>query len=240
GVAGDAGHLFTCLVDSGRRVDPDDAPVVTSLEGESGDHSRVGGSRNGAHDDVIEEDVVFLLLLGDLLCPVGEAEPAQRMVRGTRRNRVRLAAVRLDRFQSPLPAVPNADVEAGRVDTDVTSQNAGQLDVADLVVERIRPVDPVLLDGHRAQPEVRGDSGDLARVVGLDAADRHERVASLLQRVRDEILELADLVATEGDSGVAVLPLRPDLHFSAERLAQPGQRMDRGRPEEQLYTGIVV
>jgi len=56
----------------------------------------------------------------------------------------------------------------------------------------------------------------------------------LRERVRGEVLELAGLVAAVGQTGVAVVPLRPDLDPAAEVLAQPPQRMHRGRPEQQL------
>ena len=61
------------------------------------------------------------------------------------------------------------------------------------------------------RPEVRGDGGDLTGVVGLVAADRHQGVGALRQRVGDDVLELAGLVAAEGQPAVAVLPLGPDL-----------------------------
>jgi hypothetical protein len=59
-------------------------------------------------------------------------------------------------------------------------------------------------------------------VVRLDAADRHERVAALRERVGDEVLELADLVAAERDAGVAVLALGPDLDRAAQRALRRG------------------
>ena len=58
---------------------------------------------------------------------------------------------------------------------------------------------------------MRGDRGDLAGVVGLVAADRDQRVRALGERVGDEVLELAGLVAAVGEPGVAVLALGPDL-----------------------------
>ena len=72
-----------------------------------------------------------------------------------------------------------------------------------------------------------GDAGDLAGVVRLDATDRHERVASLGERIGHQVLELAHLVATEGDARVAVFALGPDLDLTAERLGQSWQRVDR-------------
>ena len=74
----------------------------------------------------------------------------------------------------------------------------------------------MLLHGDCLQPEVGGDAGDGAGVVRLHTTDRHERVAALGERVGDEVLELAHLVAAEGDARVAVLALRPDLDLAAE------------------------
>ena len=117
---------------------------------------------------------------------------------------------RLDVGERLLPALLEADPEAGRVQAHVGAHEAAQQDVADAVVGDVGPVDPVLLDQHAAEAGVGRDRRDLAGVVGLDAADRDQRVAALRQRVRQQVLELADLVAAEGEAAVAVLALRPD------------------------------
>jgi hypothetical protein len=46
-------------------------------------------------------------------------------------------------------------------------------------------------------------------VVGLHPADGDERVAALRERVGDQVLQLAGLVAAVRDTGVAVLALGP-------------------------------
>jgi len=89
----------------------------------------------------------------------------------------------------------------------------------------------VLLDEDAAEPEAGGDRSDLARVVRLDTADRDQRVAALRERVGGEVLQLARLVASVGETRVAVLPLRPDLDAAAEVLAQPLEAVDRRGPE---------
>ena len=61
-----------------------------------------------------------------------------------------------------------------------------------------------------SMPGARRGGRDLARVVGLHAADRDERVAALGERVGDEVLELARLVAAEREPAVAVVALGPD------------------------------
>ena len=48
----------------------------------------------------------------------------------------------LDRFERTPPLVADADVEAGRIDADVAAHDPRQLDVADLVVVDVGPVDP--------------------------------------------------------------------------------------------------
>ncbi len=117
------------------------------------------------------------------------------------------------------------------VEPDVAAHDAGQLDVADDAVDGVVVVDPVLLHGHGLEPEVVGHAGHLAGVVRLHAADGHERVAALGQGVGREVLELAHLVAAEGDAAVAVLALGPDLDFASQRLrespAADGPETDR-------------
>ena len=115
----------------------------------------------------------------------------------------------------------------GRVEPHLGAHDPREQDVPDLVVDGVRPVDPVLLHEHAAEAELRGDRRDLPRVVRLHAADRDERVASLRERVGREVLELAHLVAAVGEARVAVLPLRPDLDLrrrgarSAARAGAP-------------------
>ena len=76
-------------------------------------------------------------------------------------------------------------------------------------------------------------------MVRLHTADRDERVAALGERLGREVLELPHLVATVGKSGVAVLPLRPELDLTAEVVAQPVEPVDRGGAEEQRDTREV-
>ena len=78
-----------------------------------GDHAGVGGAGDRADDDRVEEDAELLLLLCDLIGPVGEAEAAELVVGGAGRDGVRLAAARPRRPRSPVPSCPEADVEAG-------------------------------------------------------------------------------------------------------------------------------
>src|SRR5699024_9772208 len=205
-----------------RGVDADDlaGPAPGGLEGgEAGDHSRVGRSRHRAHDDGVEEDAELLLLLGDLIGPAREAETAELVLRGSGRDRVRLPSGLLDLGQGVLPARADADVEARRIEADIGAHDARELDIADLVVARIIPIDPALLHEAGPETEVGGHGRDLAGVVGLVAADRDEGVRARGEDVGDDVLELARLVPAEGETGVDVLALGPHPG-PAEGLAQ--------------------
>ena len=171
------------------------------------------------------------LLLSDLLRPARVAEPAERVVRRARRDRVRLAAGRLDVGERLLPALLEADPELGLHEPHVCAQDPAEQDVPDAVVDGVGPVDPALLDEHALQPRARRDRRDLARVIRLHAADRDERVAALFERVGEQVLEFPRLVASVGEARADVVALRPHAR-AAEVLGQPLERMDRRGAEE--------
>jgi hypothetical protein len=133
----------------------------------------------------VEEEPQFLFLLLDLVGPVREAEAAQPVVGRARRDGVRAAPGGPDVLQRLLPAGLDADAEALVDQPDVGPHDPGEQDVAHPVVDRVGPVNPVLLDQPGLQAELGRDRGDLAGVVGLHAADRDQRVCTLGQRVRD-------------------------------------------------------
>ena len=89
------------------------------LAGEPGDHPGLGRAGHAADDDRVEEDAELALLLLDLVGPVGEAETAERVVRGAGRDGVRRAAARLHVLERRLPRVLEPDAEAGRVEAYV-------------------------------------------------------------------------------------------------------------------------
>ena len=214
-------------------------PAEVLLEvGEARDHAGVRRSGDRAHHDRVEEHAELALLRGDLVRPVREAEAAEPVVGCAGRDRVRRAARLLDVRDRLPPRLLEPDAEPGRRESHVGAHEPRQQDVADPVVHGIRPVDPVLLHEHGLHAEVRGDGGDLPGVVGLHAADRDERVGALGERVGHEVLELAGLVAAEGEAAVHVLALHPDAG-AAEVGAQPVDRMDRARPERQLVAGEI-
>ena len=178
------------------------------------------------------------LLLGHLEGPVGEAEAAEPVVGGAGRDGVRRPAAGLDVGDGLLPGVPEADVEAGLVEADLGAHDPAEHDVADAVVDGVGPVDPLLLHQHAAQPEVRRDGGDLPGVVRLVPTDADEGVGALGQRLRHQVLELADLVAAVGQARADVLALGPHRR-PAQVRAQPLQLVHRARPEREGVTREV-
>lgn len=63
------------------------------------------------------------------------------------------------------------DAEARGIEMDFCTGESRDLDVTDLGVARVRPVDPFFLDELGFEAEVGGDARDLAGVVALVAAD---------------------------------------------------------------------
>ena len=219
------------LLRLGRAVDPDH-PALPLLAGEARDHPGLRRAGDRAHDHGVEEDPERRLLLRHLLGPAREAEPAQRVIGGAGGDRVGRAAGRLDVGDRLLPALLEADPEARLHQPHVGAHEAAELDVADAVIDDVGPVDPALLHEHAAHPGARCCRRHLARVVGLDAADRDERVAALGARVGDQVLQLARLVAAVGEPAVAVVALGPHVG-AAELRRQPLEPVHGRRPEGQ-------
>ena len=69
-------------------------------------------------------------------------------------------------------------------------------------------------------PIFRGHCRNLPRVIGLNAADCHERVGTAGYRIRYDVFEFANLVAAAGKSGVAIFALRVQLDFATEVFRQ--------------------
>src|SRR5204863_9390027 len=134
----------------------------------------------------------------------GEAETAEAVVGRAGGNRVRLAAPFFDLRERPLPALLEADAEAGVDEADVGAHQPAQLDVPHAVVDDVGPVDPAFLDQHALHAGARSGRSDLSGVIRLHAADRHKRVATLRQRVGHQVLELPGLVAAVCQPTVAV------------------------------------
>ncbi len=160
------------------------------------------------------------------------------MVRGSGGDGVRHPAGGANLIQRLLPAGFDADPELRFDKLHVGAHDPGQQDIADPVVKRVRPVDPAFLYQHGLEAQTCRDRGNLPGVVGLHPADRDQRVRSLRQRVWHEVLQLANLVATVGEPGIAVLPFRPDR--CSQMLRQPIQRMQRARAEHQRITREII
>ena len=181
----------------------------------------------------VEEDAELALLLLDLVRPVGETETAEPVVGGAGRDR-RTARRRLRRTSAsacsqlclnPMPKPASTSSTSAPMMRD----------------SRMLPTRSLTASGQSTQlswtsralsPSPGRDRGHLPGVVGLDPADRHQVVGTCGQRVGDEVLQLAGLVAAEGQARVAVLPFGPDPG-TTEVLAESIQRMHRTGPEQQ-------
>ena len=115
--------------------------------------------------DRVEEDAELALLLLDLRRPAREAEAAERVVRGAGRDRVRLAAAPPRRRRSACSQLSLKPIPKPAF-TSRTSAPMMRLsmDVADAVVDDVRPVDPALLHEHAAAARVRAATAATWRV----------------------------------------------------------------------------
>ena len=133
------------------------------------------------------------------------------MVGGAGRDRVRLAAAASTdaSASSQLVRKPMSKPASERRTSAPMIRDSRMLPTCRSPGRPSRPSAPAR--ATHAEAEVARDRRDLSRVVGLDAADRDERVAALRERLGGEVLELAHLVAAVGEARVAVLALGPDL-----------------------------
>src|SRR5277367_2020228 len=161
------------------------------------------------------------------------AEPAVFVHRGAGRDRVGLAALGLHVLDRLLPALADPDVESIVDQLDVGAHDAAEHDVADAVVDGVLVGNPALLYEAALHSDFCRDRGDHARVVGLDAADRDQRVGVGGDGVRNDVLELAQLVAAVGQARVAVLAFGVELDAAAEMRGQALELLDVSRSERQ-------
>src|SRR5262245_49569684 len=110
GLTGDVQHLFPRLLRRGRSVNADDVALATVL-GETNDHAGMRGAGDRAHDHVIEAEAERGFLLSHFLGETDITQPTEWMHRSARRDRVGLAALRLDVGDGALPTLADADVE---------------------------------------------------------------------------------------------------------------------------------
>ena len=80
-------------------------------------------------------------------------------------DRVRLATGGLDIGKRLLPTCLEADAESLRHHPDVGTKDAAEQDVANLVIDRIGPVDPALLHEDALHADVGSDRRYLPRVI---------------------------------------------------------------------------
>ena len=87
---------------------------------------------------------------------------------------------------------------------------------------------------HRAQAEPRGHRGHCPAAVRLERAARDQGVGALLQRLADQELELAHLVAGLEQAGQVVAL---DVQLHSETAGEAIELEDRGGREGQLEPG---
>ena len=179
------------------------------------------------------------LLLPATRGPVGETEAAERVVGGTGRDRVGVPPARSTsssaRCQLSLNSMPKP---TGSSRTSAPMIRDSRM-LPTLSFTESGQFDPSLLHQHGLEAELGRDGGDLPGVVGLDTADGHQGVRALGERIRDEVLELAGLVAAVGQPGVArprVSPRSPPRRGAGSA----GPRVDRARPEGQRVSGKIL
>ena len=138
------------------------------------------------------------------------------MLGAARRDGEGLAARLLHVVHGLFPAGADANVKARSIQAHIGAHDAAHLDVAHAVVHRVGVVHPVLLHQHALHAQVRSHGGHLARLVGLDAANRHQRVVAARNRFGNQVLHLARFVAAKGQARVAVLTLGVQVHLAAQ------------------------
>ncbi|MNN92272.1 hypothetical protein D3C81_2105290 [compost metagenome] len=74
-------------------------------------------------------------------------------------------------------------------------------------------------------------------MVGLNAADGDQCVATLLQRLRDQVFQLAQLVAAKRQAAIAVFALGVDVDLAAQVRGQAFKFLDGGVAEGQAMSG---
>jgi hypothetical protein len=178
-------------------------------------------------DDVAELEAELVCLRDDLGCTAEIAEPAESVLGCAARDEVWAGALRAEMIDQSLEASLVSDPPLRRIVVEGRAEQVTQKDVADPAVVRAWRPYPVVVQEHTLEPDTSRSGGRLAGVVRLQGADGDQRVRACLQRLADEELELAGLVAAAGKTG-QVVALDPDLR-AAEGVRQAAKRMDRRR-----------
>src|SRR5207237_9741615 len=80
---------------------------------------------------------------------------------------------------------------------------------------------PAFLDQPAFHADLGRNGRNHARVVRLHAADRDQRVGVGGDRIGDDVFELAQLVAAEGEPRIAVLAFGVELDVAGNMRARP-------------------
>ena len=127
------------------------------------------------------------------------------------------------------------EVGAALDEMQPSTPEAIEQDVAAPLIVGVVAGDPALEDQRAAEPVAGGRGRGLAAVVRLHPARGDQDVGALLDRLAEQELELAGLVAAEREAG-RVVALDQDVR-AAEPRRQPGQRLERGRQVAEAGAG---
>ena len=119
------------------------------------------------------------------------------MDRSARWDRVGLSALCFDIFKCPLPALPNANIKALIDQIDLGPHDTAHQDVSDAVVYRVFKRNPALLNQTAFHADFSRYRSDLARMVGLHAANGDKSVGIRCNGVGHDVFEFSDLVPTK-------------------------------------------
>jgi len=234
-VVDDLTDLCAGLLRRSRGVDTDHA-VGAVVRRKADDHAALGRTGNDADDDVIEGKPEFRFLGPDFLGEADIAEPAIFVYRCAGRYSIGDAALIANGLHGVFPALANADVEPVIDDAAVGAHQTRHQNVADAVVNGVVVRHPAFLYQPAFHADLGGRCRDHPGVVGLYTADGNQGVGAGRDCVRNDIFQLAQLVAAHGEAGIAVVALGIDLDFAAACFRQTGQMFDRRRTESEGVT----
>ncbi len=186
----------------------------------------MGRAGNRADHDVVEGKAKLLLLGTNLLGKADITKAAIFVDRGSRRDRIRLAAFGLHVRDRLFPTLPDTDVEPFVDHLDIGPHDPAQQDVADTVIDGVLMRHPAFLNQPAFHADFRRDSRHHARVVRLHPADRDQRIGVGGDRIGNDVFELAQLVAAESQSRITVLALGVEFDLAAQVCAEPLQLLD--------------
>ena len=125
----------------------------------------MGRAGDRADDDVVEGKAEFLLLRAYFFGKADIAKAAILVHRGTRRNRIGLAALGLHVRDRRFPTFPDADVEPFVDHFDIGAHDPAQKNITDPIIDGILVWHPAFLNEPTFHADFRGDGRNHARVV---------------------------------------------------------------------------